>query len=584
MRLLTSEQLAALKNHQALERVRAGAFLLQALPDGVTYAKGKLSLVPDLRDRDQGEIAIFLINDTSKSIPGVVFEYTEAVEEVKIGRHWRRCQPFGYQCGSVEPPQDLPPGQALLLRGPDPTIGDLEGEIRYSLESPDLVSQTIRGRYSSKAYSDAGLDHSSNGGIAGDIVSGLIEGKWELCEIAKNPEEINAALVLERSYDESWASRLYASRWLRKHYDPETASDEERKCAARMKQVFSVSWNRALDVEGRLRRCLSALDSCRPVSHQIYGTPEKCRAVVWRYLNRISEHHGLGYLTIEQRAEARARVDQGNPLGATMEQLILLKREAENSFEHGDEAERAAATWFLCFDWWPHDLIPDDEIVHLLNSGTPATCLWPIQVLSAKGQREVAVEWLFKNLESLNQDAADRWVPTLWGKDPVLGDADLRLFHALLARNHFEGVGTFSRVQQGWHEHGVPEWSGKFRVELRAALERELHENSVQGMERPDFDVWGEPLPLTPPNQARRQDLGHLSGALAVLAAWENPEDTPLIKSFLHHPGVSYRTINRNQTFKCYEVRSEVVGILKKREGKDAANGVILEEPLLPNP
>ena len=149
---------------------------------------------------------------------------------------------------------------------------------------------------------------------------------------------------------------------------------------------------------------------------------------------------------------------------------------------------------------------------------------------------------------------------------------------------NFDAAESFLTIQFDWKQKGVPDWSGKFRESLRIALEAELRERRVLGPDVPPFDEAGHLLARAPSENAKTQDLYHLGTAIDSLAAWQNPEDTELIRRFLSHPGAMYTTADRKDTIRYYQARIRAAAVLAKREGKDAANGAILEEPLVQSP
>jgi hypothetical protein len=123
---------------------------LEWLANDLKFEEGKLSVVPDPKDRGNGQIAVYVVNASPEPAAAIVWGMTDCIQEANYRGRWTRSEDFKAGCGSVPEAESLPPGKAFRLTAPDPAIGDTEGEIRYTVTPFSLSSVSLKGRYFEK--------------------------------------------------------------------------------------------------------------------------------------------------------------------------------------------------------------------------------------------------------------------------------------------------------------------------------------------------------------------------------------------------------------------------------------------------
>jgi len=368
---LVKEQTEALQEHRAAWAWNRGYGIppipLRLIPDKVEFEAGKLSLVPDPSDSDYGRIAIYLVNATDEGVKGVDPNDPYCFLEVKDGNRWRACERFRPGCGtgfSFSDPAGLKGRNAAIFFGTDPSQGDLSGELRFCTTFEGvrpIVSASFRGRYSSERFKTASLpqtpaSESITNGLA-DMIAGKADNGPPL-GIARSPEEYIAAAELERCYDESIATKAALIRW-QEH--PSSA-----ECRTALTTLLQRPWDQQLNAPALFERCFTALTH-RDAKHVDSGSPERCRAMVWRYLSEFrSEWHEL--LINPERWDQLEKIRQsGNPWGVDDKLVATLVEEAITSLRSTDPDEREAASVFLNKSWITEVHLPDERCKFLLD-------------------------------------------------------------------------------------------------------------------------------------------------------------------------------------------------------------------------
>jgi hypothetical protein len=277
------------------------------LPARTPFKKDTVSLVPDPIDRTgvpryghaMPYMVVFLINDTDEPIPRIIGELKKVHSQVKFGGNWFSREPLQIGCGTVPDPKDLPARSALALGGVSDQRGDIAGEIRYVFQLPDriIASEPQRGRYMASE-----LQVTMSEGIFGSelepgIRKGLLKNQWNETMSATDLEEFCAILELVRHYRLSLRERAFIMNWMLERTAKHDATREQAKAIARIKALLAKPWLIHNDGQALADRCIAALEA-KPSG--IYGTPEKCRACVWRFL----AHHDR---SSEADPENRAR-------------------------------------------------------------------------------------------------------------------------------------------------------------------------------------------------------------------------------------------------------------------------------------
>jgi hypothetical protein len=326
------------------------AFPLTMISPGIKFEAGKVSLVPDPTDRGGGKIAVYLINATDQPLPLADSVTLRCFLEVRDNGQWRACESYLADCGNNPPSKDLLPGYTKIVGALDPSVGDATGELRYCLTQSSygpIVSASFPGKYSAQK-----LEEATSPGAGAAIVNGL-EGKaWSgfWWSVPHSPEECLAAAELERCEGGFTLTRSALVRWK----DRNLPGEEMARCRAVAIELLGRPWHPEIDEPRLIQRCVKALGH-RAGEPAEFGSPERCRAVIWRYLKfneRKSEVDMRGgYINPERREQIKRSRLSGNPWGADRESISALVREARESLRSSNRQEREAAAEFLDSSW-----------------------------------------------------------------------------------------------------------------------------------------------------------------------------------------------------------------------------------------
>ena len=353
-----AEQEQMIRTQRTISRFGGGsysAFPLTMLPPGIKYEAGKVSLVPDPTDRVGGKIAVYLINATDQPLNQADSEAPQCLSEVREGGQWRACDSYLFGCGNSPLPKDLPPGYGKVFAAADPFVGDAEGELRYYLTLPvgkPVVSASFPGRYSSQKLEEATFP-----GYAGAAIMNGLDGKkwWDACwSVPHSREECLAAAELERCEGGFTKTRSALVRW----NDRNLPGEQMARCHAVSIELLGRPWYPEINETRLIQRCLKAL-AHRAGEQAEFGSPERCRAMIWRYLtcSRKRREINIRARLINPEQSERMRL-WDNPWGVDRESFSALVREAVESLHSPNRKEREAVVEFLSGSWikpiyWP---------------------------------------------------------------------------------------------------------------------------------------------------------------------------------------------------------------------------------------
>lgn len=536
---------------------------------------GVISLIADPKDRRSGRIAVYLANATEKPLKGAVYELIDCFLEVKEGGRWRSCQPMIPGCGTVSPPGDLEAGHAKIFAALDPAIGDMEGELRYCVRLPysrPVASKSFRGRFSSKQFDEAELG--SWGGMAAAGIEQGLNGKgWSdpkledhpLGSVARCEEEWLAAAELDGSYDESARTRTQLVRW------KATAAPDNR-CHEPLAVMLGKPWNKNLDTAALFSRCRQALKAA-PEARNAYGSPERRRAVVWRYLSWSGMGSVEFFINPERWDQLEFIRQSGNPWGVEPEFVREIVAEAVASLDSADEAERIAVGNFLQGGWISEDALSDDGLRGILSYDLPCTRLAGLMALSRRGKREEAGQWLANHGELPVWELRSLWTRLAEYKGDV-AVWEIPVAIRLLEISPLEGADQLMSRCHQLRDPARKPLPIALKEPLVRFLAQEAEEKKLVGRPIPTReDPWGSRGGVWRPEDGAAE---YLSAGLLVLAAWGDPNDTPLILKFLEHPAAYYSESNRG-IVREFGVRQTAVRLLKAR-GVQIPPDVIIDE------
>ncbi|HEY1123015.1 MAG TPA: hypothetical protein VGE67_15490 [Haloferula sp.] len=544
------------------------------MPNKVEFEAGKLSLIPDPLDSYSGIIAIYLVNATDEKVNGVDPNDPYCFLEVKDGNRWRACERFIPGCGtgfSLSSPAGLKGRDAAIFFGIDPSQGDLSGELRFCTASEGfrpIVSASFQGRYSSERFKTAALpptpvSESITAGLA-DMVSGKVDGESPR-GIARSPEEYIAAGELERCYDESIATKAALIRW-QEH--PSSA-----ECRTALTALLQKTWDKQLDAPALFNRCFTALTR-RDAKQLEFGSPERCRAMVWRYLSVFrSEWHEL-LINPERWDQLKKIKVSGNPWGVDEKLVATLVEEAVTSLRSTDPNEQQAAGAFLNGYWIKEKHLPDAQYWLLIDQGITNLRTAAVSALTRRGKGQQAGKWLLDH-----RDLPAKELAFLWGKavqDPrSFADWELPMGLHLLGSSPFDAVSVLGTRRDEINRDGGKLLPIEIRAPLRRFLEKEAGEKRVIGLPPPESvaSLYTNARYSAP----RYFEQEQLVRALHLLAAWKDPADTPLLQSYLAHPAVHYEETSDQNILRRYAMRSTAARLLKERN-EEIPEGIVFEE------
>ena len=567
----------SLKSHGALSLLyRAeveGAIGLDELPDELTFEKGQLSLVPDPKDRCEGRIAVYLVNSTDKVVTGIDYYSTQVTTEVKDGNHWANCSPIRLGCGnSVPHPVDLKPGQALLLAGDDPSVGDLEGELRFILfSSPEipLASRSFAGKFSSKEFNSLeGRGSTPNRELSyafEEISSGS---SWESGWMIRSPGELVAATNLQRSYDDGRYFRDLATKCL-----DITGIRDNPSLREELQKTLSAPWDNCRDQGAVFDRAWLALNA-NAGGRWSQGAPERNKALVWRFLTTTSNPWKGYTLNPEQRALVEKIKQSENPWGASKEQASQLVALAVQRLQGTDPEERKAAGGFLQETWIKASHLPDEVVTTMLAAGDSISRDAALAAMANRGKRAEAGAWLLQRRDIFHNEIGDLWRLVSRNSD-ALEDWEAPIAAERMKADFGETLIELAkrcRIEASQiHKPPLPDiLCGPVRAYLseeatnpRVILSLPPHRDDLGRLK---FDLDGSSWQRSAP----------LRYALILLGSVEDPKDSTLLKEFLKHPGCSYST--GDTPMRAFEIRDLAAQILKARGDQVPPDTVFMEK------
>jgi len=579
---LTYEQAEVLQTRKMTEAiiVRGGGMRelsIGQLPKELEVDSAKVSLVPDLKDSYDALIVVYLANGSEQALSGADSNYAHCFLEVKDGNRWRACERFIPGCisGPIPEPESLGPGLARTFLGTNPNQGDMTGELRFCIVLPDvrpIVSASFQGRFSSKQFEEATLPPRPASKAIADGLADMIAGKapekspWR---IAYSPEEYIAAAELERCYDESGTTKTAIIRW----QASAPSGEEMAACRKAVEALLKRPWDRQKDARALFDRCFTALT--QKGGNPDFGSPEHCRATTWRYLSEFRSEWLEVFVNPERWDQLEAIRRSGNPWGVDQNRVATLVEEAITSLHSSDPEEREAAGIFLNGYWITEHHLRDERCWFLLDQDIASLRKAAIAALARRGKGQQAGKWLLDH-----RDLPGHELPSLWEAAVedrrIFADWEFLMGLRLLDTSPLETAGTLGLRSGQIKDAGGKPLPVALREPLRQFLVKEAEAKRSIGLPPPKP---GEsPHTTVRITDPRNNEPMHLKNALRLLAAWEDPADTPLLRSYLTHPAANYLT-SEQQVIRWYAVRSTAAQLLKERNEK-VPDGIVFEEPV----
>lgn len=539
------------------------------LPARIPFDKGVVSLVPDPLDRTgpprfgyaKPYMVVYLINDTDEPIPRIIGELHEVRSQVRFGGNWFPREPLYAGCGSVPPPEDLPARSALALGGVSDQRGDIDGVIRYVFQLPGrmITSEPQRGRYIEREFREALSVVFFNPLMETGDLRGLLKNQWDETMVARNIEEFCVLLELARHHQLALRERSVVMNWMLERTKKQDASRDQAMGMRRIKAVLARPWLIDNDGQAFADRCIAALEA-EPSG--VYGTPEKCRACVWRLLGRSDA------LYRDMTISGREYRPAGN---ASILRLVDLAR--KSSFNSNDPDVADAAAGFLGNYNITEEMFPTQELFRFLKSNRPRQVHAALWGLYTRKRLSEAIPWLLGRVRENDSNVGEYYGGFIYGIRGDLGAWEKTVLSHLLEANPMEALTSMS----GRRIEKLPEeWAGPVRAFLTAQLTNERRKWWADRTERIKQEVT-EPI-----RSERRQALSAVCAGISLLDTRNDPADVLLLESFLNHPAASLNWDFSGGTL-CFGPRVAAKQCLERREIK-ISDGVVTEIKLEPPP
>ncbi len=508
---------------------------IRNLPPGIIFKKDDVSLVPNPTDRTgvaryghaKPYMVVYLINDTDESIPKIIGELNKVHSQVKFGGNWFSREPLQTGCASVPAPGDLPPRSALALGGVSDQRGDIDGEIRYIFNIPGqrITSEPQRGRYVANELQEAMAEEIRESDLQTSLDESFFKNQWNEHMAASNLEEFCAILELIRHYQLSLRERARIMDWMLERAEKHDATPEQAKAIARIKGLLSKPWLIENNGQALADRCIAALEAKPSKS---YGTPEKCRACVWRFLACTNDM--LREMTIGGHEFKPAD-------NASVLKLVAL---AKASLDSSDTSVADAAAGFLASRIVTEDMFATEEFFCFLESNRMGRINAGLTGLETRNRMPEAIPWLLDRSKRNDPGLGRYYARFLFNTRGDIEDWEKAVLIHLLEADPLEALKTIS-VNQAYRRLGkLPEeWAGTLRDFLGKQISRERKQ------------WWADEADRVKREQIKpdhRENGSALSVGIYLLDTLNDPVDVPLLKSFLEHPAASLYQDSSGQT------------------------------------
>jgi hypothetical protein len=538
-------------------------------PPSIKYENGVVSLIPDLTQVNYyGQIPIYLINATDQPLPDAVSEFYDRCSlEIKRDGVWYTLRyDQGLYCGNSSPLSALEAGMARVVKGPYTPDGDSKGELRYSLSlrGKKIRSAPFTGNYDSKEFLEALY---KIGRAASGIIKGL-NGEKTLDEIQdpshigdfcslERPEDCLATAELDRCSGIHEGTVLALKRWQHSI----TTDPGKQLCHTAIRELQAREWSHQLDGTKLFVRCTQALQCPNP-KRAPYGSPEKNRALIFRYLTdsdeRISEMYTL-YREQAPNPPERLQVDSWDVQDSSLLQTIT--QEAIISMRSLNKAEAIAAYDYLYSIDISESIVPDAQYFQLLESDISLQRDFAISRLSLRGKKEEVTRWLLKHMDQLGQELQHCW-ENARGSDVALEEWEIPLALECLKRTPYETSSYISSREFSRDDYRHPIYRG-----IPAALHEPMRAFLRQ---RTDW--------ATPKTKDKDTfDPRSISRGLGLISRLNDPADDALLMKYLECPWCRSVDQGHGEVSEYYDLRETAADLLKARN-HPIPEGIIFEK------
>jgi hypothetical protein len=510
------------------------------LPKQVIFKQGDVSLVADPKDAKGEYMTIYLVNDTDLPISTFIPELKNPISQVKVADHWFSDEETGERsCGGpVSIPKDMPAKSALALGAWYCTKGDTEGKRRFVLylKNQVIFSEPIRG-VCRMADLQGILDDESSPFLTFDMQDRLFLKQWGGVGCARSSEEFVAMLELIRNQGMVISQRRNLLDWIGGQKSKTNISPELARAINGMANVLEKPWLVYNDPQKLINRSLIALGGKK--SDQ-YGTPEKCRSMVWRYLSDSRLDSGIRYA-----GPASEALDSNS--------LVALADLADKvMMESADSDEIEGAGMFLASPWLSERHFSADRFRQYLKSGRCAVVRAGLAGLTFRGRSDESGRWLSEHYVELGHDLAACYLAA--ASNRPMEDWEYPIIDLLLDSDPSEALSLFDSRFSPLAKDRIP---GSWVVSLRRFLRSELTE------EREDWWVRRNGQTKDDPDHgATDKDMESFVNGIHLLARWGDASDIPLFQKLLEHPASRFQKTGRGFGTLVFPIRQAAKEVL----------------------
>jgi hypothetical protein len=371
------------------------------------------------------------------------------------------------------------------------------------------------------------------------VPTGSLLGGMQLPTLGElTPQRAAAALALLKSYDQVHYYRREARNLLNAKPDKkQKPSPQALRGLENIRKLLAGKWTAHVDRSALLRRGIGAIVA-QPQARKP-ATPEGQRLVTWCLLQELLCGTVTGGYSSDMDINCSYYGLFDEPASDPPARLKpALIAECRRTLTSGPDKEKGFAASILTSDAIGAGLVKDTELAELVANRHPAVWRWAAISLIKRKNRDLFVKSVQKRPKSDWKDAI--FMLSVHASEPMepkerafwldFGKADAAFLSYVLVTNY------------SYKNKKVP-------VEFQPAVRSYLRSEIANPMVR----------------NAGSQPFYNLRAALQVLAAWDSPQDTSLLKRFLNYPISKNPKLTKEEANAVKLLKQQVETLLIKR-------------------
>lgn len=545
-------------------RSHAGEPLANAsLPSYVKAELGDLTLFADIEHPEARGIPLYLINRTGKSIN---FDCQEGDVYIKLEMQtpdgqWERAQDHqNSDCGNSYYRELLPSGMHFRMLGYQPTQGE-PAKIRYVCYGSEACTSNA----GEGLYTPMDVKASQTDSIAWYRSIGVIHSHFNPKPRVKDGTiELKVAILkLAEQLGEVPAVRSSAAQWLKELEAASSPTAEQRQAIPILRDIIQRNWGVRKGHTRILQTCLDAVKTGKNAKTE-FGSLQKYPEVAWEVIQNVARIEACHFPDLH---------DMPKTDNSLWKEIVSL------AAAQVQKAPRSSAGWMiglLGLGTLANDFLPDETLEPFVLADDTALSNVAVHALATRLKWERLAELGFK-LKPESQ------LPVLLAlvRGPYYDDGNATLY----------GVGGLRTSPQGERESEF--WLQVIKrqpVEVASALYSYISNDhnafsstlfeplkAYWRKETENSDRAGKDFELKKPEYEYRLPL-------EFLAAFNDSEDLPLLRSLLRHHGhiIQKGSIgDKPYTKQAFVIRHAAAEALKQR-GETLPADLVLEVDLAP--